>query len=161
MLVYELETDGTLIHWSSARTSHWCWQHPPLEIWCWWRSPPGIWCWRHPVLGFWCWWLSLLGIWCWWHPCLHGYVNDTQTQGISFWPNPLWGICCLQHWCWWHPPLWKKLILTTRTPGNMMLTTPTLMKESDVDDTHPREFVFDDTNPGNRMLTTPTPGNLM
>ena len=84
MLVYELETDGTLIHWSSARTSHWCWQHPPLEIWCWWRSPLGIWCWQHPVLGFWCWWLSLLGSWCWWHPCLHAYVNDTQPRESDF-----------------------------------------------------------------------------
>ena len=152
MLVYELETDGTLIHWSSARTSHWCWQHPPLEIWCWWRSPLGIWCWRHPVLGFWCWWLSLLGIWCWWPKPRESHFDQTHYGESVVYNTDVDDT---------HPPLWKKLILTTRTPGNMMLTTPTLMKESDVDDTHPREFVFHDTNPGNRMLTTPTPGNLM
>ena len=38
-------------------------------------------------------------------------------------------------------------MLMTRTPRNMMLTTPTLVKEFDVDDTHPRESVVDDTHP--------------
>ena len=84
-----------------------------------------------PSPGILMWWLSLLGIWCWWHPCLHGYVNDTQTRGISFWPNPLWGICCLQHWCWWHPP--------------------SLMKETDIDDTYSGEYDVNNTHPYERV----------
>ena len=155
MLVYELETDGALIHWSSARSKNQSLMlttstprnlmKPEMTV------PSGNLMLTTPSPGI----LMLMTF------TLGNLMLMSQTQGISFWPNPLWGICCLQHWCWWHPPLWKKLILTTRTPGNMMLTRPTLMKESDVDDTHPREFVFHDTNPGNRMLTTPTPGNLM
>ena len=31
--------------------------------------------------------------------------------------------------------------------GRSTATTPTLVKESDVDDTHPRESVVDDTHP--------------
>ena len=125
MLVYELETDGALIHWSSARSKNQSLMlttstprnlmKPEMTV------PPGNLMLTTPSPGI----LMLMTF------TLGNLMLMTQTQGISFWPNPLWGICCLQHWCWWHPP--------------------SLMKETDIDETYSREYDVNNTHPYERV----------
>ena len=95
------------------------------------------------------------------HPCMD--MLKTRNPGSLILTKPIMGNLLFTTLMLMTPTS-GNLIFTTRPPGNMMLTTPTLMKESDVDDTHPREFVFDDTHTGESDVENnapPPPGNLM